>query len=124
MGIDCPCDLPFLSGGQVVGAVCVFRNRQRHCHEYDDPSSLSLPASLPPSLPPPRRSGFQTIPLLELGYDMTAIDMSEDLLQELEEHRGEGGRERGRERGSEGGREGWASDTGEDLLQELEEKHG
>lgn len=32
-------------------------------------------------------SGFQTIPLLELGYDVTAIDMSDELLQELEGHR-------------------------------------
>jgi len=66
---------------------------------------IHTPPSLPPSLPPSfllyRRSGFQTIPLLELGYDVTAIDMSEDLLQELEEHRGEGGREGGRKGGRE-----------------------
>ncbi|TFJ83236.1 hypothetical protein NSK_005453 [Nannochloropsis salina CCMP1776] len=32
-------------------------------------------------------SGFQAIPLLELGYAVTAIDMSADLLQELKGHK-------------------------------------
>ena len=49
---------------------------------------MARPHPHPPD-PTLRSSGFQSIPLMVLGYAVTGVDLSRDLLDELERFKGE-----------------------------------
>lgn len=57
-----------------------------HSHTYTHAYALTYPILNTHALD--CSSGFQSIPLLALGYAVTGVDMSRDLLDELERFKG------------------------------------